>query len=155
MPVIALAAGLLATGCAGLDPKEKARQRAVEDVRELAAAARSEFDSDLRWFAGKDQSPADMSAEIRRGFEGSPNRSVLDVTVGPDGAARLELVLFGRGEAGGGLSYDSAAVRLCVAIAGRVDAGATAETSDLPCPDDAPGPGPGIGTVVETVQLDD
>lgn len=151
---ILLAVCFIAAGCTSLEPKERAKQTAIADVQDQAAEAQSGFTSRLRWIAGKNRSAADPSADQRLLRE-SLSGNVLKVTVDADRTAHLELVFFGHGEAGGGLSYESANVRLCVAMTGRIDANTTAEMRDLSCPDDTPAPEPGIGAIDETVQLDD
>jgi hypothetical protein len=151
-PAILFAVCFLAAGCTSLDPKERAKETATRNVRAEAVVTQEQFVVQLRQAAEQNRSVADLTTALRSAFDQSPDRDVLDVQVGSDRAARLEVVLHGRGEAGGGLSYESANVRLCVVMTGEVTVNATAESHDLSCPDDTPAPGP--GTIDETVKLD-
>lgn len=153
-PAILFAVCFLAAACTSFDPKERAKETATQNVRAEAVVTQEQFVVQLRQAAEQHQSVADITTALRSTFDQSPHRDVLDVKVGSHRAARLEVVLYGHGEAGGGLSYESANVRLCVAMTGQVAVNATAELHDLSCPDDTPAPGPGTGSIDETVKLD-
>jgi hypothetical protein len=86
---------------------ERATETASRNIRAEAAATQERFAGQLRRAAEEKRSTADLTTALRNTFGQSPDRAVLDARVDPDRAARLEVVLYGHGEAGGGLSYES------------------------------------------------
>ncbi len=143
-------------GCGDpLNPQPRARRTAVGIVRDGAHAAQQDLDRILRDPPSSTQKPSALADRIRSemGSYGQARGQVVAVTADADRTVHEQMVFYGRAEDGGGSSYVSMTVRLCVALDGRAGPAASTELHDAPCPTVMPSGGPYVGTVDETVKL--
>jgi hypothetical protein len=121
--VAAPVALLVCAGVAGCgSPREEARQAAVAAVREKARDVRSQVAQAARGTSGQQQVEA-----VRTALPDVP----LTARAG-GGGVRVTGALTARGEAGGGLSYESFVARLCLTLDVAPQTGDTTLT-DTPC----------------------
>lgn len=136
----ALAAGT--TAC-GPSPTEISFERATKEIREEAAELRDHFNGAL--LDGKTEQEIVGPLGPRRELGRRTTRDGFEV----------DAVLYGHAEAGGGGTYASVTVRLCVRYSAHRHPGPKVDLSDLDCPSSLPTTVDGYGEINRTVRLND
>jgi hypothetical protein len=135
----ALAAGT--TAC-GTSPKDISFERATKEIREEAAELRDHFNGAL----------LDGNTEQEIVGPLGPQRELGRRTTG-DGF-EVDAVLYSHAEAGGGGTYESVTVRLCVRYVVHQRPSPKVDLLDLDCPSSLPNTVEGYGEIDRTVRLD-
>ena len=145
----------IAAGCGATDPRQQALDSATAAVRADARQARAEVESVLRDPGTSQEPPVDRAARVLLEQIGkSSGGRVVRTSTRADGTVDLEGTFIELRDSGGGLSYEQAAVLLCVRLTGRPGPQAVVELTDAPCPTNATSKPPDFGSIDKIVTLE-
>jgi hypothetical protein len=88
-----------------------------------------------------------LNEQISKGIGGRVART----STRPDGTVDLEGTFIEHRDSGGGLSYEQAAVLLCVRLSGKPGPQAEVELADAPCPTNVTSKPPNFGSIDKIV----
>jgi hypothetical protein len=145
----------IASGCRTMDSRQQALDIATAAVRADAHTARDEVEATLRTPATGQEQPIDRAAQVlQEEISKSSGGRVVRKAARPDGTVDLEATFIELADSGGGLSYEQAAVLLCVRLTGRPGPQATVELADAPCPTNPTSRPPDFGSIDKVVTLE-
>jgi hypothetical protein len=141
-------------GCGLMDARQQAVDRASSAVRAAAEEARREVEGALRAPGADPEEPVDRAARVLNEQIGKVTGGrVVRASARPDGTVELEGTFIELRDSGGGLSYETAAVLLCVRLTGRPGPQAVVELADAPCPTSTTSRPPNFGSIDKIVTL--
>lgn len=142
MTVAAVLATLVVAGTAACSSSEdRAFEHAVEDARASVGKGRDQLDGVAALGRGVPDATAALGADRVFG-----SRDV-------EGGFELDAVFYGRGEGGGGGTYERTSVRICVRFLVRPNGSPRVDEADTECAPSLPTSVPMYGTVTRTVRL--
>jgi hypothetical protein len=145
-----LAVVLVLVGCAS--SKSRALDRATEQVRKQATDAYAGFTAIIGDRFGGDVNKVFTAARDSISLT-QYNGVVFASSVQPGDRIRLDIAFVAQSNAGGGMDYETATVRLCARFEGTPRDQST--LSDVDCSPDLPTSLPYFGNITDVVKLDD